>query len=463
MKLIETIFEERILYELSKLGSNLLNGFIITTSNDVLKIISDDSIKKAMFYLYKRHPLLQCHIHKTKFLKKIYFAVPENNEERKSIQDMKFEKVKIESRNELVNLLEKFDAELFDYDNKCLMFKLRVFEWKQNDKIAFVFSITVPHCISDGINITTLCIEFVNILNSILQNKECNEMSEHLNVIDTFENLIETSNIITDEMVERYRQRKKEKVAIFRSPEKLANISVDAGAKINLLLFDEVSTKKLIGYAKANQIKLNSVFTVAMLNSFKELYKENDIEFPKDLNLFLPVSLRHRLKPSIDNSNVRICVLGDFLTIRNFGECKNLIEEARNVGNLLNADLNDGLIYDLMLDQFLKFARKAMEYIGLNLVNKFLPFIFPSNYGLSNIGTYATDMQKVIDGPLEIEEIYFGDISGGIVSIYSLCLFVLTFNNKLMFRLSTNRKLFDSHYSDRFMVLFEQKLKNFLD
>ena len=159
---------------------------------------------------------------------------------------MKFEKVKIASRNELVNLLEKFDAELFDYDNKCLMFKLRVFEWKQNDKIAFVFSITVPHCISDGINITTLCIEFVNILNSILQNKECNEMSEHLNVIDTFETLIETSNIITDDMIERYRQRKKEKVAIFRSPKKLANISVDAGAKINLLLIDEVSTKKLI-------------------------------------------------------------------------------------------------------------------------------------------------------------------------------------------------------------------------
>ena len=68
MKLLKTSFEEKILYELSKLG--LLNGFIITTANDVLKIISDDSIKKAMFYLYKRHPLLQCHIHKTKFLEK---------------------------------------------------------------------------------------------------------------------------------------------------------------------------------------------------------------------------------------------------------------------------------------------------------------------------------------------------------------------------------------------------------
>ena len=51
MKLLKTSFEEKILYELSKLGSNLLNGFIITTANDVLKIISDDSIKKAMFYL----------------------------------------------------------------------------------------------------------------------------------------------------------------------------------------------------------------------------------------------------------------------------------------------------------------------------------------------------------------------------------------------------------------------------
>ena len=58
---------------------------------------------------------------------------------------MKFEKVKIASRNELVNLLEKFDAELFDYDIKCLMFKLRVFEWKQNDKIAFVFYTINPN------------------------------------------------------------------------------------------------------------------------------------------------------------------------------------------------------------------------------------------------------------------------------------------------------------------------------
>ena len=116
-----------------------------------------------------------------------------------------------------------------------------------------------------------------------------------------------------------------------------------------------------------------------------------------------------------------------------------------------------------MLNQSLKFARKIMELISMSLVNKFLPYVSPSNYGLSNIGTYATDMQKVLDGPLKIEEIYFGDISSGTVSIYSLSLFVLTFNNKLMFRLSTNRKLFDSNHSDRFMVLFEQQLKRLID
>ena len=457
MKLINTSFVERLFYKLSKNGSCLLNGLIITHINEnAIKFISDCIIKEAMFHLYKRHPLLQCHIHKTRFRRKIYFAVPENDTERRTIEDMKFEKVRIASKEELVSILENFNVELFDYEKKCLMFKLKVFEWKQeNDKDFYAFSLTVPHCLSDGINITTLCIEFVNILNSLLQNIKFNEISEQLEVIDTADDQAKKS-LITDEIKAKFKNRKKnEKTIKFRTSIELANKDAESSTKINLLMFDENFTNKLISYAKSNGIKLTGILTVAMFNATKELYKENKLEFPKDVSLLLPVSLRHRIKPTVDNADMRFLVMVDCLKIKNFGECETFADESRNVDKILVADLDDGLIFDGLLNPILRIVSVIMEHLSIKILNKLMSKT-PSNFCISNIGTYAADKQKMLDGPLKVEEIYFGDVAfeyGGIA------LFVQTFNNKLMIRLSTNRKALDSKHSDRFMNLFEKQLK----
>ena len=452
------------MYKLSTQGSSFLTGLAILQASDDIKEINNDLIKETMFYLYKRHPLLQSHIHKTKFLKQIYFSVPDLDTERKTIQDMNFERVRVKSKCELVTVIENFDYKEFNYESKCLMFKLTVFEWnRQNEEVAFAFALTMPHFLSDGINIMTLSIELVNILNSLLQNKQCDEMLKELEVVDLVENLVRESDLITDEMKKNYKSRwKSENISNFKSPQKLANVDADLGAKINLLSFDENSTKKLISYAKLNNIKMNGVFIVAMLNAFKELYKENEIEFPEDLSLIVPISLRHRVKPSVDNSSVRFCILQDFLRICSYGKHESNVEEARYADKLLDADLKEGLIYDSLLNSFSPVIETIVERLSMNILKRLISMI-PFNYSLSNIGTYVNDRQKISEGPLKIDEMFFGDMSGGAIYIYSLGLFIQTFNNKLMVLLSTNRRAFDSKHADRFMILFEQQLKSLID
>jgi hypothetical protein len=457
--LVELIPIEKYFYYGSLQGDEYVNGIAFTGADNIH--LNDGLIKEAMYYLYKRHPLFRAHIHVDSTSGKIYFAIPTDYE--KIVDDMKFQRCQLSSRADVIHELERFNVQTFDYENKCLLWRLEVIEYVEDNVKMQVFALVVPMYMTDGINIAVLCIELVNILNSLLQNQKCNEMIEKLEFIENMQQLAEKHQLITDVEKENFEKyRKNELDVFFNIPNKLMNIA-DSGFKMNLLTLDVELTKSLISFAKLNKIKLTGLLTTATFYAFKDLFEENKISMQKDVSVFVPVNLRFRVEPKIDFSHTRICVLGCYLNLfyPNFGKYENMIEESKYVDKILADKIKDRSIFDFFIDD--KYEAMSALYEQMDLNSIYCLFDSQRNCDLiiSNTGTYAADQKKVLDGPLKIDELYYGDsLKSYPTQHVPLIVHVHTFNGRLMIQLSSNKKKLNSVYADRFMVLFEKYLKS---
>ena len=258
LKLIDMLPVERWLFNGSTKGDEYVNGVSITKGDNIE--LSNEVIRSAMFYLYKRHPLFRAHIHLNI---NAYFAIPADYE--KTEDDMVFERFQLSSRNQLIPELEEFSAKILDYENKCLLWRLGLFEYQTDDnKNVHVFALIVPMYMTDGINITTLSIELVNIINSLLKNQTCLEMIEHLELIENVQQIAEKHNLFNDKVKEEVTKLKeKELGVIFNLPNKFMSLE-DSGSRINFLALDVESTKKLVIFAKEHKLKLTGMLTTAI-------------------------------------------------------------------------------------------------------------------------------------------------------------------------------------------------------
>ncbi len=127
----------------------------------------------------KRHPLLRANISHDPVLKSVNLII-----KNKYAEDLDLEWCRIDSRVFLTKTLEEFNSKLFEYEKKCLLWRCKVIEFKENGINKFCLALVLPLYITDGINITTITIELVNIINSILNDRECEEMRINLDLID---------------------------------------------------------------------------------------------------------------------------------------------------------------------------------------------------------------------------------------------------------------------------------------
>ena len=455
-KLVELISLENWLYHGSIHGDEYVNGIVITKINNLM--INDDLIKEMMFYLYKRHPLFRAHIYKDEVTGKVFFAIPVEYE--KTANEMKYERRQVSSKVKLIHDIEEFSCQPLDYESSCILWRLGLFEYEEDGDLNCAFVLIVPMYMTDGINITVLCIELVNILNSLLKGETCCEMIEQLDLIDNVHIIAEKSNLINENVCKKYEQYyKNENEVLFNLPNKLMNCE-DFGVKINLLKFNTSFTRKIVSFAKLNGIKINGLLTCAMFYAFKELFEENKIFMQKDVSIFIPVNLRFRAVPNIDFSHARACVTACNLNLfyPNFGKYENIIDEAKYVDQVLAEHIENGSIYSFFIDE--KFSHFPDLYKNSNLksIYKLIDSERNCDIVFSNTGTYASK-KKVISGPIEIHELYFGDSLKCNPSQHNpFMLHCHTFNDQLMFQLTTNRTKIHTNHSDRYMELFERHL-----
>lgn len=455
-QLIELSSYEKFFYYATLVGdTNVISISIISTNNNVK--LNDETVKRAMLYMFKRHPLFRAHIKNNENVKKIYFAIPKNF--IKKTQDMKFERLVVNNRDEFIKECENFNSTLFKYEDNCLLWKIKIVEFMDDDKKNKIgLLLLAPMYLTDGINIVTLSNELVNIINSLLENKECVEMNETLALYENIESMVERNGLISSKLRETYEEFcKTDPIIKFRLPKEFFNPN-DHGVKLKLLALDKQLSKSLYEIAKTKKIKLNGVLAAVFLYALKDLYEENGLQIDKDLMFLVMINLRFRIEPKIDFSHTRLFVRSFYAKIlhSNFGKFEDIWSDAKYINELIyNKIDNQHMYFSLLHDQYSKIVNSFNDTTDHSQVYKKLNDALACDFVFTNIGPHVSICKKLVDGPLKLEESYFGDsVTYDNSYISPFILHANSLNDQIMLELTTNRYRLNSIYADRYMQLF---------
>ena len=463
--LVELSDYEKLIYNINTLGDFNVIGIAILDSCKI-EMINEVILKKALFYMYNRHPLFQAKIKRNQLLNKVFFKLPSIEEKLKKPDEISIEMIEIGESAKLIDELEVFNSILFNYDNECLLWRVKLIKYKDHNTERCALALVLPFFITDGININALCIEIVNILNSLLTNKICIEMESQLKLIDNMHQLINNNNLLNIEAIKA--RLKIAKNVVFNIPGKFRTI-FDNGLKINLMALDANLSEKVIAESKLRGQKLTGFLFATALYALKHLYDDNGFYFPRDISCGIPANLRIRLKPNLDFSHVRHCVLLTHLDLYypHFGTFKDVWKDSEYINSVIseNTRFDNGSILELSHDQeYIDIGNSTFEFLqDPKLLSYSLNSQKNFDLSLSNLGTYLYDRVKRVDGPLKISEIYHGDsINTDPNAFPSLMLHISTWDSRLMIQLSSSRKAFAAHFSDQFMSLFKYSIEKSL-
>jgi hypothetical protein len=446
---------EKLIYNVTSLGDFNVIGIAILDGQNVnldIKIV-----KKALFYMYNRHPLLRARLQKDEITKKVYFNFPTAEEKLKDEENIQVVICELEEQDKLTDELEAFNSIIFNY-GECLLWRVKLIKYRHFNNYRYALALVLPFFITDGMNINALCIEIVNILNSLLTSSTCIEMNGQLELIDNLHQLINNNMLLNREGIES--RLKYNKNVVFNLPGKFKTI-FDNGVKINLMPLETELSKSVIETAKSRSMKLTGFLFAAAFYALKQLYEDNNFHFPRDVSCGIPANLRIRLDPNIDFSHIRNCVLMTHLDLFypriTF---QDIWKDAQYINEVVseNTRFDNGSILELSHDdEYLDLGNTAFETLqDHNLLSFALNSHKNFDLSLSNLGTYLYDRKKCVDGPLKLSEIYHGDsINSDPNSFCSLMLHISTWDGRIMIQLSSSRKAIAAHYSDKFMHLYQ--------
>lgn len=428
--------------------------------------ITRELLSSALYHMCRRHPLFRAHLKKDTEAKKLLFDIATEADNVKN--DMDIDIAHLASEDHLTAELEKFNAKLFDYDRKCLLWRVKVFNYRKRDHQSMqALALALPGFVTDGINITVLSWELINILNSTLNGEQCDEMREalelHPSLIDTVR---ECNAFPAEKQATRALQRQNELEVNFNVAYRFRDLD-ERGTKIHLHALERKKTQQLISESKKRNVTLTALIIAATYHAFKRLYEENKMVVPKDFSCIIPANLRFRLQPKVNFSHMRPFVSGvnvSLLYPSLTGELGNIWDEAEYVASavLQATDMESGRIFDFshnfeMMRHELEIFEKCKD--DKERARQLLSCETSCDLVMSNIGVYAANEKKVIDGPLRLVETYFGD---SLVSYPNICPAVMfhinTWQGRMMIEMSSQKTVIAPRYSDRLFEHFKEVL-----
>ncbi len=413
---------ENYQYNCTLNGNENAIGIVIIDEVDRTLSLDKDTVKRALFYMYKRHPLLRSKLRLSDDDYLPYLEIPYDRDHYSTVDSMPFESTKLNTAAQMVRELEQFDSKVFDYENDCmLMWRFKMIEYEEaNMQRKLAFALVLPCFLTDGINICVLCIEIVNLINSLLADTVCKEMlSEFNTVVDNVYELIENSGLLDKNKLDMIQENKQHSAGInFRFPKEFRNWH-ESGLKINILPLCRNASVRIVNYAKVKKIKLTGFFLAAIFYCLKKLYDENGLALPGHLVSYVPVSMRIHLNCTIDFSQMR------YLVAQTLVECplseQNEFNDIWKDAQILNSKLSEEIRTD---NSSLFKLTHSFDWLNSELSNhENKNDSLGSEISLSNIGLNLKQTLVSPNGFLKIAEIYHGDSL--LVTDFSDCSFVM--------------------------------------
>ena len=312
---------EKIIFELSEkefvltsyekvvLDTTILGDFNVvgSTFNEVKDqvVITKELINKALVIFQKRHPFLRS-----------YVATVDNNTRQSclrvlskivdSAQMIDFEFIDLKSNtSNIIQQIELFNSKLFQVNNGLLWRCLAILYNDQMGKQMLSINLSISLIITDGINTSTLSIELINILNSLLTGVDCEETLIELEPFEhSIHDICEQNGLFGQEQKAKVHELSKITPIDFILHPKFKSNN-EKGLKINFIKLDRDLTNKLSNSCKKHGVRMTGVLNTAAFYAIKQLYSENGLEPPKRYSCLMPANLRLRLQPNIEFYHMR--------------------------------------------------------------------------------------------------------------------------------------------------------------
>ncbi|RNA31505.1 hypothetical protein BpHYR1_026840 [Brachionus plicatilis] len=466
----------KILFELNEFEKYCYNfavhGDLIVMISSIIENQSHNGnfdielLKKASIFLQERHPCLRSYVEREN--DRVFIKLHDKN-----YQDMIQIKWldltdQLVTRESLIPLAEKENSELFNYSSDNLLWRLQIILFKEDSQTKCMLNFTMAFFTTDGFNMSTLAVELVNILNSLLTNQKCLEMSERLEQIDGLYEYCEKNSLVKENNFKEIERRNHHPHSKFLLSEKL-RANNESGFKLNFLKYDQESSSKMIKICKENKVRLTSFFYTIGLYALKDLYDQNEIQFPKDVLIDIAASLRVRYNPVLNFSDTRthVAIIDFALNSDKFGSFTNFWQDAQTLNKMVQekTDINEGILFSTTHD-----LNGLREFNRIFLSEKSAHEILAEasdethcDFAYSNLGSYINDNVNLVSGPLNITEVYCSDslqsnppMSIGIIH------HIIFWKGQMMLQFGANKSKISSVNMDRYIENYKNQMNKIL-
>jgi hypothetical protein len=273
-----------MLYELTKyekviLDTTLLGDFNVISSTffhvdqqETTIKLDETLVRKALCILQKRHPYLRSSTFVDSCGKKAFFKVLDLDEASLNAK-IEFESVGLCGETEITKLMEAFNSRLFTVNEDQLMWRCQLATIEQDNK--YLINLSVGLHITDGINISTISLELINILNSLLTNQnDSDEMNVILEPSLSLNELAFNKGLFTQTQQDTVDALARQKDPVqFVLHEKFKSAQ-ETGLKINLIRLDQDMTRQLIQKCKSNQTRITGCLNASIFYALRFVFDD---------------------------------------------------------------------------------------------------------------------------------------------------------------------------------------------
>jgi hypothetical protein len=307
---IELTPYEKLVLDTVLLGDfNVISSTFFELDSSVSSDLNECLIRKGLALLQKRHPFLRATtyvdtIDKTKAYLKIL-----NEPESKLNDKIEFDWLNFDDSKNIIESMEIFNSQPFNINDESLLWRCQLIGYndeKDHDLKKYVINLSIALQICDGICISTLSLELINILNSLLTGSECNEMKTVLKPAPNLHQVVNEKGLFKQTQQEAVSQRTNDVEYVL--DEKFRSYG-ENGLKINLIKLDKILTKKLLNNCKKNNSRMTACINTAIFYALRKLYLMNNLEIPSEFSCELPANIRLRCQPNIEFNDLRLQVI----------------------------------------------------------------------------------------------------------------------------------------------------------
>lgn len=267
-----------VYYNLMGDANTMCSAFVENTTSpwsSAMVELNRDIVLGALKFMTLRHPYLRAYlldIH-SKQDRRMYFRIMKEEDKDNNLSakiQLEWLDIGESPREKVIEYASIFNSKVFELvaagtsnkQAKHFLWRVQVIQFTLNSKKCYCINFVCLKAITDGMNILTLVIELMNILNAMLTDADCEEMKIRLEPVENMHVLCQTRGELfkKGEHEAKIKAINKKKMKKFAIDKKLKPKNEEIGFGLDLFKLDNQTTKSIVQLAKQHNVKITAYF-----------------------------------------------------------------------------------------------------------------------------------------------------------------------------------------------------------